>query len=89
MCKELFRIGDITIHDDEIDKLSSLQKNWVPKCGRALLDYRDDIVSMAKDMPKVSEPTQKIITREIELLINGIIHALVNEEIELRKGEKQ
>ena len=89
MCKALFRIGDITIHDDEIDKLSSLRKNWVPGCGNALLELRDNIVAMAKDMPKVSEPTQKIITREIELLINGIIYAFVNEEIELRKGEKQ
>ena len=89
MHKALFRIGDVTIHDDEINKLESLKKDWVPKCGSALLDFRDDIVSMAKDMPKVSEPTQKIITREIELLINGIIHAFVNEEIELQKGDKQ
>ena len=89
MCKPLFRIGDITIHDDEIEKLSYLRKNWVPKCGNALLEFRDNIVAMAKDMPKVSEPTQEMITREIEILINGIIYAFVNEEIELRKGEKQ
>lgn len=89
MHKALFRIGDITIHDDEIEKLSSLRKDWEPRCGRALLEFRDDIVSMAKDMPKVSEPTQRIITREIELLINGIIHAFVNEEIELQKGNNK
>lgn len=85
MPKELFRIGGIQFYDDEIESLSNLKKNRFPRCGKALLDFRDDIIRMAEDLHKISGYSRGVLIHEMEMLINGMIYSFIEEEVELIK----
>lgn len=92
MNNKLFSISSVDFYEKDIEDLLRLKRKVraIPCSSRSLLDFRDRIVSMAKDITLVSKPGQEVLSREIESLTNAIILSLIEyklEEVEKNKGE--
>lgn len=82
MNNKILKTGNVDIHEDDINELLRLKRDVrrVPCSGKALLDFKDNILKMAADIAIVSEPSRKTLLKEIEILTNGLIYGLFSSE---------
>jgi hypothetical protein len=86
--KEAFRIGVVTIYDEDILELSQLKTRYMPNSKMGLWETRYRICEMVEDYAKVGDYSKRCILDGIREHIDGIIKAFVCEAVELELGKK-
>ena len=93
MNNRILKTGNVDIYENDIKELLRLKRNvkCVPCSSKSLLEYKNNILNIAYDISKVSDPSKKTLLKEIENLINGLIYGLFSYECTdmLEKMEKE
>jgi hypothetical protein len=90
MNNKVFTVGSVNVYEDDIKDLSRLAKKVreIPCSSKALLDFRDRIIKMAKDIAIVSAPSRDVLYREIGALTSGIIYSFISNELDAIENKK-